>query len=138
MSLNDVKKRVAVFGEQSFLVLCYDKDKQLVGGKLFLAYKGNVWYIFGGTSAEARKKSKAGYALMWESVLYFKNLGYSFLDLEGIYDPRFPKFLASWGGFSHFKERFGGIKVEFPVPRVKYLNPVLKIISKLYGNRISL
>ena len=138
MSWNDIKKRVDIFGDRSFLVLCFNKANEIVGGKLFLGYGETVWYIFGGTSSDARKKSKAGYELMWKSILYFKELGFDYLDLEGIYDPRFPKFLNSWGGFSHFKERFGGIKVEFPVPYVKYLNPMLKIISKLYGNRISL
>jgi lipid II:glycine glycyltransferase (peptidoglycan interpeptide bridge formation enzyme) len=46
--------------------------------------------------------------------------------------------LDTWGGFSHFKEKFGGTIVEFPVPYVKYFNPIIKVISKLYGDKLSL
>ena len=65
-------------------------------------------------------------------------MGYKYLDLDGLYDDRFPKRLKDYGGFSHFKERFNPIIVEFPVPYVKYLSPVMRAIKKLYGDRISL
>ena len=93
--------------------------------------------MFGGTT-ELGRHNKTGYELLWQSILYFKKLGYAWLDLEGVYDPRFPKYLNAWGGFSHFKEKFGGVVVEFPMPYIKYLSPVLKLIAKLYGGRLSL
>ena len=55
------------------------------------------------------------------------------MDLDGIYDPRFPSFLAKWGGFSHFKEKFGGEVVTYPVAHVKYYNKLLKYLFK-FGN----
>ena len=112
------------------MVCVYDKEGKLVGAKYYLGYKENVWYIFGGTSDQGRVKSKAGYELMWQSILYLKNEGYKILDLDGIFDERFPTYLDWWGGFSHFKERFGGQVIQFPVPYVKYLHPLMKLMSK--------
>ncbi len=130
-SFDDIVKRTRTFGDKSYLVCVYDKEGKLVGAKYYLGYKENVWYIFGGTSDQGRVKSKAGYELMWQSILYLKNEGYKILDLDGIFDERFPTYLDWWGGFSHFKERFGGQVIQFPVPYVKYLHPLMKLMSKL-------
>lgn len=130
-SFDDIVKRTRTFGDKSYLVCVYDKEGGLVGSKYYLGYKENVWYIFGGTSDRGRVKSKAGYELMWQSILYLKNEGYKLLDLDGIFDERFPTYLDWWGGFSHFKERFGGRVIQFPVPYVKYLHPLMKLMSKL-------
>jgi lipid II:glycine glycyltransferase (peptidoglycan interpeptide bridge formation enzyme) len=110
------------------LFLVYDKDKKLMGGKYFLGYNKNIWYMYGGTSNEGRR-NKAGYNLVWESFLGLKRSGYDFLDFEGVDDDRFA-FTQQWGGFSHFKEKFGGVKVEFPLPRIKYFSSILKHLSK--------
>jgi len=131
-SWEDLQRRTQVFGDQSHLALVYDKENNLAGGKFYLGHGKNVWYIYGGT-AKAARKNKAGYLLLWESLLQLKNLGYEKLDLDGIYDSRFPGFLTAWGGFSHFKEKFGGEAVTFPVARVKYFNPLLKLLFK-FGN----
>lgn len=130
-SFDDIVKRTRTFGDRSYLVCVYDKEGELVGAKYYLGYKENVWYVFGGTSDKGRIKNKAGYELMWQSILYLKNEGYKILDLDGIFDERFPTYLDWWGGFSHFKERFGGQVVKFPVPYVKYLHPLMKLMSKL-------
>lgn len=131
--LLDIKKRRDTFGDESFIVLVYDKNHDLVGGKFYLGYKGNIWYVYGGTSNKARIKNKAGYELLWQSILYFKQLGYDMLDLDGIYDARFPTSPESWGGFSHFKLKFGGELVEFPFPQVKYYNAAFKLMTRLTG-----
>src|SRR3989344_69442 len=60
------------------------------------------------------------------------------VDLEGISDPRLPKSIVNWGGFSHFKERFNGVHIEFPWPQIKYFSPLLKIIDKIYGRYVSI
>ena len=134
----DLKKRVETFGTDSHIVFVYDKEKNLIGAKFYLGYNGNIWYIYGGTSDKGRVKSKAGYLLMWNSILHFKEKGYKYMDLEGISDPRFPKTVSIWGGFSHFKEMFNGMLVEFPIPQVKYLSPVLKVMDKVYGRYLSI
>jgi len=134
---SDMKYRAGLFGDQAILFMAYDKDHKLCNGKLMLGYKGNVWYTYGGSTPVGRK-NKAGYLLQWTVFEELKKMGYKYLDLDGLYDDRFPKRLKDYGGFSHFKERFNPIIVEFPVPYVKYLSPVMRAIKKLYGDRISL
>jgi lipid II:glycine glycyltransferase (peptidoglycan interpeptide bridge formation enzyme) len=118
------------FGRKSHLVMAYDKDGTLASGKLFLGNNGVVLYSLGGTT-EAGRKTKIGYELLWKSILYLKGLGYSALDLEGIDDKRFKFFTSGWGGFSYFKEKFGGIIVRFPYPYVKFSNKILAQMNKI-------
>jgi len=127
--LKDLLNRHKIFGEKSYLVLVYDKKENLAGGKYYVADKDTVLYVNGGTS-EIGRESKAGYDLMWESILYFKKEGYKTLDLDGVDDERFPNFTKSWGGFSHFKEKFGGEIIRFPYPYIKYLHPFFRFLSK--------
>lgn len=129
-SLDDLKKKAEIFGEECYVALSYDSEKNLTGGKFFLAYKENVWYLHAGTN-ELGRKSDAGHKMMWDSFLYFKNLGYTILDLDGIDDPRFPVFTKRWGGFSFFKEKFGGIVVRFPYSYVKYIHPFFRFMGRI-------
>ncbi len=128
-SFEDLKKKAEVFKDDCFVVLSYDKEKNITGGKFFLGFKDNVWYIHAGTNHFGRK-SDAGHKMMWESFLYFKNLGYKILDMDGIDDPRFPVFTKHWGGFSFFKEKFGGIVVRFPHSYVLYIHPFFKFLNR--------
>lgn len=118
-----------VFGNSSYLVKVYDEEKVLNGAKFFLGNKNVVTYLLGGTSEEGRS-GKSGYVLLWQAILYFKEAGYEFLDLEGVDDDRFPLHTRDWGGFSHFKEKFGGDVVRLPPPYIKYESSVLKFLSK--------
>jgi len=124
-SLKDLTKKRDVFGLGSFLSLVFDKQDSLSGGKFYVSYKDTVTYLNGGTT-EVGRKNKAGFAQMWESILYFKNLGFKKLDLEGVYDDRFPKYTKRWVGFSRFKEKFGGKIVRYPLPRIKYYSKVFR------------
>jgi lipid II:glycine glycyltransferase (peptidoglycan interpeptide bridge formation enzyme) len=125
----DMLIKIKLWGKECHLVLAYDKKGNLLSGKFYLCHKDMVLYSTGGTS-ELGLKSKAGYELLWKSFLYFKGLGYKVLDLEGKDDKRFEFATKTWGGFSHFKEKFGGEPVEFPDPYIKYLSPVLRFVSK--------
>ncbi len=131
-SYGELLSKVKAFGEESYVLIAKNKNNEITGANFYLGHKGNVWYMHGGTT-EIGRKSKAGYELVWQSFLYFKKLGYEFLDLEGRDDDRFPNFTRNWGGFSHFKEKFGGIETKFPYPHVKLLSPALRFFSKLYG-----
>jgi lipid II:glycine glycyltransferase (peptidoglycan interpeptide bridge formation enzyme) len=122
--------RSKCFGRRSHLVLAYDKNNVLVSGKLFLGNEKTVLYSLGGTT-EAGRKTKTGYELLWKSILYLKGLGYSALDLEGMDDNRFKFFTSGWGGFSYFKEKFGGTVVRFPYPYVKFSSGILGKLNKL-------
>jgi len=127
--MKDLLAKVKIYGKNCHLVTSYDQKGILLSGKFYLCQDDMVLYSTGGTS-RAGLKTKAGYELLWKSILYFKGLGYKVLDLEGKDDPRFPSATKNWGGFSHFKEKFGGINVEFPHPHIKYFNPILKLFSK--------
>lgn len=127
--VNHHEDRVKIFGKECHLVLSYDTEGNLLSGKFYLCHGDMVLYSTGGTS-EKGLKTKAGYELLWKSILYFKGLGYKVFDLEGRDDPRFKTATKEWGGFSHFKEKFGGENIEFPHPYIKYFNPILKFFSK--------
>jgi len=125
----DLLKKRDIFKKDSFLAEVHDKENNLVSAKVFFGAEGVVTFMHGGTT-EIGRKGKGGYLLMWQSILYFKHIGYKYIDLEGIDDGRFPLFTKNWGGFSHFKEKFGGTIIRLPPPYIKYYNPVLKFISK--------
>ncbi|MFC1622091.1 lipid II:glycine glycyltransferase FemX [Patescibacteria group bacterium] len=128
-SFKDLVTKRSIFGDKSYLIKVLDKSGDTLGVQICLGMEETVTFTHGGSVGRGRK-TKAGYELMWQSILYFKKLGYKWFDLEGVDDDRFPRFTRDWGGFSHFKEKFGGFRVEFPPPYIKYLSPVLKFLSK--------
>lgn len=127
--MRDFENKVKIFGKECHLVLSFNPKGEMLSGKFYLCHEDMVLYSTGGTS-EMGLKTKAGYELLWKSTLYFKGLGYKVLDLEGRDDPRFVDATKYWGGFTHFKEKFGGENIEFPYPYIKYLSPVLRFMSK--------
>jgi lipid II:glycine glycyltransferase (peptidoglycan interpeptide bridge formation enzyme) len=124
----DLKKKVEIFEEDAVLALGYDKNGTLIGGKFFLICEDSVWYLHAGTN-ETGRRSFAGHKMMWDSFLYFKSMGFKTMDMDGIDDPRFPNFTKTWGGFSFFKEKFGGDVVRFPYPQIKYVHPFFKFLN---------
>ena len=130
-SMKDLQKQVELFGNDCHVILVKSKEGEYMAGNYYLGHGESVWFVHGGTSHKSRK-GKWGYELTWKSYLYLKVQGYKILDLEGIDDERFPSFTKNWGGFSHFKEKFGGQKVEYPIPRIKLLSPVLLFLQKFY------
>lgn len=134
-SIDNLIDILNIWKDEFLMVKAKDAKDQTQAIKIYLAYNNNVWYMYGGTSQAARK-TKIGYLLMWESILNLKNFGYNILDLEGVWDKRFPSFTKSWGGFSHFKERFGGTQLEYPAPKVKHYNKIIKMISKIQPTAI--
>lgn len=134
LTIQDLKNKRDIFTEECFIIFVYDKENNLCGGKLYLAHNGIVWYMHGGTS-EIGRNNKTGYELQWQAILYFKKQGFELLDLEGKDDARIPHTTTKWGGFSHFKEKFGGIVVEYPLPRAKYYSKMLGFLAKRgFGN----
>jgi len=127
--LKQIMSQTKAFDNNGVLLMVYNKDGQLCGAKWHLMYGDSALYISGGTS-ELGRKDRSGYELVWRSLLYFKSLGIKSFDFEGKNDDRFPSFTKRWGGFSHFKEKFGGSAVEFPHPHIKYLSPVIKFLHR--------
>jgi lipid II:glycine glycyltransferase (peptidoglycan interpeptide bridge formation enzyme) len=130
--IKQLKKMRKSFGDKGHLAIVYEKDGSPAGAKYFIGSEDNALYVNGGTSGQGRN-TKAGYALLWKSILFLKNAGYNLLDLEGKDDPRFPSFTKNWEGFSYFKEKFGGEEIEFPYPHVKYYSPIIKSMVALTG-----
>lgn len=128
---DDLLNKVVAFQNDSYLAMVYDKDDNLCGGKFHIGFNDRVWYLHGGTSSLGRK-NKTGYLLVWESFLYFKQLGYHMLDFEGILDSRFES-TKHWGGLTDFKEKFGGNDIHYPYPRVKVFNKLLGFVSRVFG-----
>lgn len=128
----DIKKKVDLFGNKAVLGMVSTKDGSVTGANLYLGYEEAIWYIHGGTTSEGRK-TKNGYELYWQSILFLKEGGYDWLDLEGVDDKRFPGFTKGWGGLSHFKEKFGGTRIEFPSPYVKFYKPLIAKISRYFN-----
>ena len=121
-------KKTELFGKNSFLSLAYNASGALCSGKYYLGFNNHIWYFHGGTT-DAGRKDKSGYKIVWDDINFFKSQGFESLDFEGIDDSRFPT-TSAWGGFSHFKEKFGGTEVRYPFPYVKYYNRFLKFVSR--------
>jgi len=130
LPFSEVLSRSKSFGRKSHLVNAYNNKGELMSGKLFLGHNDLVLYSIGGT-ADAGRKTKIGYELLWKAVIYLKSTGYKTLDLEGVDDSRFPFFTSHWAGFTHFKEKFGGEVVRFPYPYIKYSSKLLVALSKI-------
>lgn len=120
-SMQDQKHKVKVFGDQSYIANAYDKEGNILGTKMFLGLNNNIWYFSGGTS-ELGQKSKGGYKLLWDSIVYFKDKGYEVMDLEGLADDRLKDKTKSWRGYTEFKLKFNGEIIEYPLPYKKYFN----------------
>ncbi|MCA9308262.1 MAG: peptidoglycan bridge formation glycyltransferase FemA/FemB family protein [Patescibacteria group bacterium] len=118
-----------IFKNNVYLTMTYSKEnKQPTAGCLLIANQSNVWIMHGATSDFGRK-TKDGYVLYWETILYLKKLGYKYLDLEGLLDERIQNTTKNWGGFSHFKERLGGEVIYYPLPYIKYKSKLLNFLA---------
>lgn len=126
--------KMKAFKKDSLLLLAYKNQKPVAA--LWLLFFDNIaWYTQTGASQEGYELL-ANYLLVWEAVKVCKKMGLSYLDFEGIYDPRFPKQRTRWKNFTEFKKRFHGETLEYPTPWIKCYNlpfKLLFIISKFFG-----
>jgi len=130
--LSDLLQKRDIFGKEAFLITVRDKEGNLIGCNFYLGYQKTIWALHIATG-NFRKASKGGYLLVWHAILYFKKLGYTTMDMEGIHDSRFFNFTKNWEGFSQFKERFGGEIITMPYPQTKIYSSFLKILSGITG-----
>jgi len=118
----------------SFIALAYINKPELANNFLsgaFVSIVGDTAYYLHAGSLKEGKKIGTPYKLILEISKKLKGEKVKFLNLEGIYDPRYKNFSKGWEGFTHFKSQFGGIVVEFPPSFSKIKNPLLKIIDFL-------
>ncbi|MFZ5424469.1 MAG: lipid II:glycine glycyltransferase FemX [Patescibacteria group bacterium] len=128
-NFEDMKIKRDLFKEKAIVTMVKDLEGQINVSKFYLGYKNSVWYLHGGTANRGRK-NKLGYTLIWDTLMFLKNEGYEFIDFDGVFDERFPNATKGWEGLSYFKEKFGGIRVEFPQPYVKITSNFLKYSYK--------
>lgn len=117
------------FSPNIFLSLIYDSNDNLCGGKYYLVYENIAYYLFGGTT-DIGTTNRSGFVQMWESIKYFKEYGLKILDLDGMYDERYPTFFQSWKGFSQFKMKFGPTIIKYPFSQIKIYNKFMNFILK--------
>lgn len=100
-----------------------------IAGCLILQHEKTAYY-YHAASLREYKEFFAPYLLIWETMMNSKRLGLKELDLEGVYDHRFPA-TNKWKGFSHFKRGFRGEEVELLGSFVKNYNPILSTVYKV-------
>jgi len=63
----------------------------------------------------------AAYFTLWEAIKFCQKKKLKFLDLEGIYDERYPSQTKNWQGFTKFKMGWGGKIREYPGSFSRYI-----------------
>ena len=104
------------------------KDGEIVSGAMLIFHENIAHFMYAGNNILGRKYFGA-YKVLWECIKISKLKGCKFLDLEGVYDERYPKLNKKWVGFTKFKEGFGGTNIYYPGSFIKYRSRLLKIIS---------
>lgn len=134
-----LRAKAGAFGNDALLFLVSSTEKpnhQTTGlplaGALILLTGETASYHHAASSIKGRELY-APYLLLWNAMKYLKSSSRPIvkLDLEGIYDPRYPKLTRRWKGFTTFKQKFGGKEIEYPRPLIKYYNPAAKLLFKL-------
>jgi len=110
--LKEIEAKINAFGDNAFIVLAYHEDR-VVSGALVLVVDQTAYYLHAGSTLEGHKL-EAPYLVIWEIIKKAKELGCTKLDLEGIYDERFPTTTKNWQNFTIFKKKFGGEELTFP------------------------
>lgn len=126
-SLESLEKLKKSFPQKHSLFLTsHNNVGSIIGGAIFTTSFHDVsnyiiYYWHGFTNSEGRT-SLSQYPLLYQAILWGKEMKYKIFDFEGIYDERFPQ--QSWIGFTHFKKSFGGTEVSYPGCYIKYRLPV--------------
>lgn len=112
--------------KHSLFLTSHNNVGTIIGGAIFTTSFHDVsnyiiYYWHGFTNSEGRT-SLSQYPLLYQAILWGKEMKYKIFDYEGIYDERFPQ--QSWIGFTHFKKSFGGTEVSYPGCYTKYRLPV--------------
>jgi len=90
-----------------------------VSGCLLVWDKDTAHYMYAACTRQGRKIG-AAYLTLWEAIKFCQKKKLKFLDLEGIFDERYPDATKNWQGFTAFKRQWGGKVVEYPGSFSKY------------------
>jgi len=126
-SLKELTAKINAFGDKALLFIASASTVGArcivplpIAGALVLIHDHTAVYLHAASSSEGQKL-EAPYLLIWEIIKKAKLLGCTSLDLEGIYDERFPGLTKKWQGFTVFKRKFGGEEISYPGAYSRYL-----------------
>lgn len=92
------------------IFVAFYKNTPLSSFEVF-TFNDVLYYPYGGSSEEYRNVM-APHLLMWEVIRFGKQAGCKKFDMWGSLPPNYNE-AADWGGFTRFKQGFGGEFVEF-------------------------
>ncbi len=118
------KEVIAVYrtfspAHSSILLTYCPADLLPVSGCLLIWEGDTAHYIYAANTARGRRLG-AAYLTLFEAINFCRQKRLRYLDLEGIYDERYPQTTKSWRGFTKFKEGWGGKTIKYPGSFVKY------------------
>lgn len=134
--LRELRSKCQNFASDCLLVLSIKSDHQngvpatdLPLSGIIILISGETAYYHHAASTKLGQKLKAPYLTLWESIRKAKTLGCQKMDLEGIFDPRFPSTFKKWISFSVFKLKWAGQVIEYPPTYTKFFNGVIRLLS---------
>lgn len=101
-------------------------------GCLLIWHGNTAHYMYAALTKEGRKNGSA-YATLNAAIKFCQNKKLKYLDLEGIYDDRFPTQTKNWQGFTKFKLGWGGQVVSYPGSYTKYYHPLAKLLFSMFN-----
>ena len=121
----------------SHLLIAFYNDKgkitPLSAFELF-TFNDVCYYPYGGSTTEYRNLMAAN-LLMWEAILFAKRNDCRNFDMWGSLPPDYDRD-SPWGGFTRFKEGYGGQFVEFIGSYDLIVNPILySLYNQIYKIR---
>ncbi len=134
-SLSELRAKATAFKENCYLILTFRIYEKLESETNLLPLSGvllitsdKIGYYHHAASLHLGQLVKAPYLCLWEALKTAKTMGAEKVDLEGIFDPRFPSMFKKWINFSTFKLKWGGVIKEYPSNYIKFFNPLVKLI----------
>lgn len=140
----ELLSKVQAFGANATLLLAVAGDVKsqspfrAKGGMAFAPLAGclllfcdDVAYYHHAASTLDGQKQETPYTVLWTAILESQKRGMKKLDLEGIFDPRFPTMFRKWVNFSTFKLKWGGGVFEYPGTFTKTYHPLIRLLFKI-------
>jgi len=114
--------------EETFFISGY-YNKDLIASAWFILIKNTLIYFKIGLTPKAYE-TQINYHILFEAIKYAKTKGATVLDLNAIYDWRYPN--QKDFGYTNFKKHFHGQEVYYPPPVYKLYNPIYRGIAKCF------
>jgi lipid II:glycine glycyltransferase (peptidoglycan interpeptide bridge formation enzyme) len=116
------------FKNNCYLCSVKNMANDYLGGCVFACEGKTAWYMYAAINEKGRELA-ISYAMLWEGIAFLKSKGFEFLDLEGLYDERYPKTYKRHQGYSSFKEHFYPDIVYYQKIRINYFSKLFKLID---------